>query len=312
MHTTRAGTARLAAPPGLDAFVEVATLGSIAAAARRFGETRSTVSRRLSRLEAALGVALLTRGTRRLVLTRAGEELLGRAQRILAEVAAAEAALHRLDDAPRGPLRVSIPPGGDAILGELFSGFLERFSRVDLTVVATDRHVDLLGEGFDAAIRAGDSGDPALIRRVVGRNRLYAVAAPAYLATHGPPASPDALRAHRCIVGFAGTDRPVPLWPLCAGGSVRVPVGVACNDLSVQRTLARAGRGIALLPALRIADDLADGSLVPLLPATLGATTTLSLVSPAGRLAEPQVRAFVEYAAEHLGAALASGAADAR
>jgi len=116
MNTTRARSARLAAPPGLDAFVEVATLGSIAAAARRFGETRSTVSRRLSRLEEDLGVALLTRGTRRLVLTRAGEELLGRAQRILAEVAAAEAALHRLDDAPRGPLRVSVPPGGDPIL----------------------------------------------------------------------------------------------------------------------------------------------------------------------------------------------------
>jgi DNA-binding transcriptional LysR family regulator len=306
MGTYRAPDARIGVPLGLDVFVDIVTSGSIAAAARNCGETRSTLSRRLSKLEADLGVELLSRSSRRLVPTRAGDELFRRAQRIIAEVTAAEEAIRRLDDVPRGPLRVSIPPGDSAeVVGDLFASFLNRYPQIEVEIVASDRHVDLVGEGFDAAIRAGDAGDPGLVRRIVGRHRLIAVASPAYLATDGAPASAEHLRDHRCIVGFAGTDRAVPVWPLVAGGSVRVPIHIACNNLTLQRALARAGHGLALVPALLAAADLASGVLVPVLPESVGANTTLSIVYPERRILEPQVRAFVDHAAQHLRAAVA-------
>ena len=173
--------------PSLDRlreFLEVTRAGSISGAARRLGLPRATLSRRIASLEADLGVRLLIRRTTRLALTRAGEELLKRAQRVVVDADAAWEAVRRLDDVPRGLLRVSVT--GPYLL-RLFTDFLRDFPEVILEVQSTTRHVDLLAEGVDVAMRIGPIRDQDLIARLVHVDRLMVVASPDYRMRHFEP-----------------------------------------------------------------------------------------------------------------------------
>jgi DNA-binding transcriptional LysR family regulator len=284
-------------PLDLDAYVAIVEAGSISEAARVLGEPRATLSRRLGRLEEHLGVRLVHRSSRHLELTRAGQELYQRGRHIVDQVQAAENALRRLDDVPRGPLRISVPPDrGAAMLGRLLSEFLDRYPEVRPDVLATDRHVDLVREGFDVAIRAGRDSDPSLIRRVLAHHRLWLVASPAYLARHGTPERVEDLDRHVCVVNYAGTDRARPVWPRLEGGEVRVPAGIATNDLSIGLAMALGGHGLVMLPDVAVAPFAARGELVAVLADVLGARGTMALVYPEKRLLEPQVRAFIDFA----------------
>lgn len=284
-------------PLELDAFVALIEAGNITAAARRLGEPRATLSRRLGRLEDHLGVRLVHRSTRRFEPTRAGLELYSRGRRIVDEVRAAEQALRTLDGTPRGPLRISIPPGpASPVFGELLADFLTQYPGVVPDVFTSDRHVDLVREGFDLALRAGRDSDPALIRRVLLHDRLSLIGAPAYLAARGTPSTTADLAGHACIVGYGGGDRVHPVWPLRDGGELRVVPALACNGLEVSAALVLAGKGLAVLPELAVGELLADGRLVRVLPEAVGAEVSFSLVYPERRLLEPQVRAFLDFA----------------
>lgn len=284
----------------LQDFVAIVDAGSVSSAARALGVPRATLSRRLSGLERALGVRLVHRSTRRLVLTTAGEELYRRARRVVADTDAAWAAVRQLDDTPRGPLRVSVP-ADHARVRELFLRFCEDYPEVRLEVSTSSRHVDLVGEGIDVAVRFGAIADPSLVARRLWSTRSIAVASPKYLKAHGTPRRAEELEAHDCIVGFAGETVPARAWPLRGGGTIPVRVRLACSDLGLRVDAARRGLGIALLPERAIEAELAKKKLRIVLEDVVGTETPASLVFVDREFTPPQVRAFIDRATAFFG-----------
>lgn len=279
----------------LQAFLGVADAGSVTAAAAELGLPRATVSRRLARLEERLGVKLISRTTRQLRLTDAGEELHPHARSIVMAVGAAARAVSRDDGRPRGLLRVSVPPLSSRSFREVLLRFVERYPEVDLEVIVSTRHEDLIASNIDVAVRAGQRLDPGLVARTLQRSEVVAVASPAYLARAGAPATPAALGRHACLVGFARGERPATHWPLRDGGQVRVTGRLVCNSLELLLEAACDGLGIALVPLLVARGLLERGALVRVLPEALGASTVVALVYPDKRLLRPAVRAFVDF-----------------
>lgn len=304
---------------GFAEFVAIVDSGSISEAARRLGLPRASLSRRLAQLEARLGVGLLNRGTRHLALTPAGQELHARAGVLLEQAAAIEEAVRRRDGVPRGLLRISTPPLAAEQLDALCATFLEAHPQVQLEVHTTARHVDLIGEGFDVALRAGVVRDERLIARTLSRGRALAVASPDYLARHGTPERVEELSEHRCILGFSGAARPARRWPLLDGGEVPVDGPLRTDSVRLSLVAALRGRGIALVPRVLAAEALERGALVAVLPERVGLDTTLSVVYANRALMPPRVRAFVDHVIAHApdpslgarpGAASAAGPAD--
>ncbi|MCJ8310343.1 MAG: LysR family transcriptional regulator [Hyphomicrobiales bacterium] len=276
-------------------FLEVVAGGSISKAARKLDLPRATLSRRLSGLETDLGVRLLHRRTTKLTLTQAGEELRRRAVKIVDEADSAWAAVQRLDDTPRGLLRVSLT---GAHFDSLFNDFLSDFPEVQLEVFSTTRHVDLLAEGVDVAMRIGPVRDQDLIAKRIRNDRLVAVATSDYLAQHGTPQRPNDLAKHNCIRGFAGDWTPNNAWPLLNGKQVSVSGRLASNEISLIRSAVLASQGIALLPSAVVAPELEAKQLVPVLADTVGAEIPISLVYADREFIDPKVRLFVDRAAK--------------
>ncbi|MBV1859962.1 MAG: LysR family transcriptional regulator [Nannocystaceae bacterium] len=280
-----------------DAFVAIVEAGNISEAARVLGTPRATLSRQLGRLEARLGARLLHRSTRRMVPTAAGETLYGRARGLLESAKAAVESVQRLDDVPRGPLRVSGPPMGTPVLGELVADYLAEFPAVTVELQTTTRHVDLAGEHVDVALRAGVIEEPSLIVRPLARVRLMAVASPDYLARCGTPGAVSELAQHVCIRGFDRGTRPGTTWPLGSGGTTPIRGPFVSNDLAAIKGAAVRGLGIALLPRLLIDDELESGALSLVLPETVGQQISMCLVWLEREFIDPKVRAFVDLAA---------------
>lgn len=281
-----------------DAFVAIVEAGSISEAARALGVPRATLSRQLSRLESRLGVRLLNRTTRSLVLTRAGEALYPRARGLLEGAHAAVAAVQRLDDVPRGLLRLSSAPLNGPVLGALVSAFIRRHPQVQVEVHTTTRHVDLAAEQMDVALRGGVVGDPGLIARGLLRTHMFAVAAPAYLEANGTPGSPDDLAQHSCLRGFVEGARPATAWPLLGGGTIGVDGPLVTNDLWTLLGAAVDGLGIAVLPRELVKTDIDEGRLVAVLEGVIGLDIALTLVWLEREFIDPKVRAFVDLAVD--------------
>ncbi len=275
-------------------FLEVVEAGSISAAARTLHLPRATLSRRMSGLEAELGVRLIHRRTTSLTLTDAGRELRLRASRIVADADAAWSAVRRLDEKPRGLLRVSAT---GSHFKKLFTDFLCDFPEVQIEVLSTTRHVDLLAEGVDVAMRIGPVKDQNLIAKRIRTDRTLAVATPGYLKWRGAPRQASDLKDHNCIVGFAGDWAPNSRWPLLDGGTVVVSGRLAANDIGIVKASALDSHGIALLPTAVIASELKQGVLVPVLADTVGAELPISLVYADREFIDPKVRIFVDRAA---------------
>ena len=276
-------------------FLAVTRAGSISAAARTLALPRATLSRRISALEADLGVRLIHRRTTKLVLTDAGQELQRRAGRIVDDADAAWNAVRRLDDVPRGLLRVSVT---GPHFSHLFTRFLCDFPEISLEVQSTTRHVDLLAEGVDVAIRIGPIRDQNLIARTIHRDRTIVVATPGYLQHAGKPERAEDLAGHSCIVGFAGDWAPNRTWPRRDGGIVRVGGRMAANEVELVRQAALDGIGLALLPSALVADDIKAGALTPVLTAEIGADLPISIVYADRDYIDAKVRQFVDRAAK--------------
>lgn len=283
----------------LTEFVAVADARSISAAARTLGMERATLSRRMSSLEAELGVRLLHRSTSRLVLTPAGEELRRRAGRIVSDAEEAWSAVRRMDDVPRGVLRVSSV--GD-VLDELLIQYVLDFPEVRIELVETPRPVDLVSENIDVAVRFGPVTDVDLVARRInaGVDRIV-VASTTYLERHGRPSSADDLADHECM-GKKGTT-----WPLRAGGRVPVAGRLGATQSRLIHKAARAGLGLAFLPVPMVHDDLVSGALVHVLPDVVGDTARVSIVFADREYIEPKVRVFIDRAVVALEAAYGRG-----
>lgn len=287
----------------LQAFVRVAETGSFSEAARRLGLSKSMISRQVSALEADLGVRLLHRTTRSLSPTEAGRAYLERCQRILADLEDANLQVSRLQAVPRGKLRVSAPLSfGIGHLAAILPGFLERHPEIELDMNMTDRHVDLVEEGLDVAVRIGRLADSSLIARRLAPIRRLAAAAPAYLERRGIPQTPSDLIHHDCLTHgvmvaaewrFTGIDG--------RGYEVGVHGRFHADNGDVLRVMALAGLGIVMLPSFFLGDDIRAGHLVPVLDGFVPLDGTLNAVYPHSRHLSPKVRAFVDYLAEMFG-----------
>jgi DNA-binding transcriptional LysR family regulator len=211
------------------AFQAVTDAGSFTAAAAKLGVSQSVVSREVARLEQRLGTSLLNRSTRRLSLTDEGAIFLQACRRVLEDIGEAERSV-RSGALPVGSLRVSAAPlwGLDSIVPHL-PEFMARYPELEVQLSPTDRHVDLIEEKIDVAIRLGRLVDPSLIAKRVGEWRRIIVASPAYLARRGRPKIPDDLLNHDCILWDEAHDF-LNRWPYIVGRSARLPKPLAVRS----------------------------------------------------------------------------------
>ncbi|QIA02734.1 LysR family transcriptional regulator [Pseudomonas fluorescens] len=283
-------------------FCQVMDSGSFTAAADQLGLSKQFVSRRLMQLEERLGVRLLNRSTRRLDVTPLGQSYYESALRLLGEVESVEQGIAGQTAEPRGAIRVSAPLSfALAHLGCLLPPFLQRYREVTVEVDLSDRPVDLLGEGYDLALRIGVLEDSTLIaRRIASVERVYC-ASPGYLAERGTPVKPEDLLGHDCLP--YGHGRSVQ-WRFNAGQGKPLLVNVTgrmrVNNGELLRDAAVAGMGITYLPTFIVGAALKDGRLVPVLDEFRPEPLTLSAVYPQHRQASRPVQALIEFLRERL------------
>lgn len=282
----------------LAAFAETARHGSFAAAARESGSAPSTLAKAVARLEGALGVKLFHRTTRQVSLTPDGERLFLRCQRLLAEVEELQAEASGVREAPSGTLRIDVP----IVLGRrMILPLLARMSRqhpaLALDVRLHDAYVDLVKEGIDAAVRVGPLRDSSLVARRFGTQAMALVASPAYLQARGMPKRLDQLAAHDALLfrmPSTGKDRP---WQFRQRGKpveLHPASRVRLNDGEALVEAAKLGLGLAQLPDYFVADEIARGELVEVLPAARPAALPVSIVYPGARLVPLRVRLLLQ------------------
>lgn len=276
------------------AFTRTVEAKSLSRAAAELSTPRATIGRRLARLEKRLGVRLLRRTTRALALTDAGVAFYRHSRIALDAVAQAEASVRKSDNVIRGTLRVTTPPMRDPSFHALVCDFAGAHPDVLMHIDASSRHVDLLREGYDVALRVGTELSPGLVARTVARTSDIAVAAPSYLATHGNPKNVRDLRAHRCLVGFTRDGSQQAHWPKNGGGRFSVLGSFVSNDITLLMDSAVRGLGIAVLPTLLVGAALESGALVRVLPELIHAESRVSVVYQEKELLPPQVRAFID------------------
>jgi DNA-binding transcriptional LysR family regulator len=276
------------------AFTRTVEAKSLSRAAAELSTPRATIGRRLARLEERLGVRLLRRSTRALALTDAGVAFYRHARIVLDAVAQAEASVRKSDDVLHGTLRVTVPPMQHPSFTALVCDFARAHPEVLIHIDASSRHVDLLREGYDVALRAGTELSSGLVARTVARTSDIAVAAPAYLAAHGTPRNARDLRAHRCLVGSTRDGLQQAHWPKSGGGKFSVLGSFVSNDIKLLMDASVGGLGIAVLPTLLVAAALESGALVRVLPELIHAESRVSVVYQEKELLPQQVRAFID------------------
>lgn len=280
----------------LDVFARVVTTGSMSAAGRSLDLSPAVVSKRIRRLEERLGVRLLQRTTRQIALTQAGQGFFERVTAILASVEEAEAFVAEGADTVRGTLRVSAPTSfGRMHIAPHLKAFLDRHPALTLDLVLSDALVDIVGEGFDLAIRIAELDDSSLVARRLAPNHRVLCASPDYLARAGTPESVADL-AHHVLLAHNTAE-----WRLegpRGPETVRVHGPVRTNSSEVVREAVLAGIGIALRSTWDLGPELKDGRLVRVLPAFAGSRrVAVHAVYPSRRHLEAKVRAFVDYLA---------------
>jgi DNA-binding transcriptional LysR family regulator len=279
-------------------FVRVVESGSFRAAARALGMPKSTVSLRVAELENRLGERLLERTTRRLRLTDAGRTYHERAVAALETLEEAERALSDRKLVPAGRLRVTTTvEGGQFLFAPIFAEYLRRYPAVELQVVLADRHVDLIEESIDLAIRGGPLPDSSFVAKRLGLlTGIRVYASPAYLKARGVPRRPNDLLRHDCLVMTSQSQ--ATTWPFQVRGkavAVRVRTRAEANSFVVVGEFAKAGLGVARIPE-NIARPMVDaGSLRPVLeefaPRSAG---PLHAIYPSARHLSAKVRAMLE------------------
>ena len=269
--------------------------GSFTRAAELMGMPKSSVSQKISRLEAQLGVRLLQRTTRRLSLTPQGEVYVEHCQGLLTLARSANLAMARLRSAPAGRVRITAPEAtGTLLLGRILAEFRALYPEVVLELTLSDEQLDLVGEGYDLALRAAPLKDSSLICRRIGQVPRHLVAAPAYLAAHGMPQQLSDLGRYACLVHSA-----LPLWPLQEGGW-RPQGACISNSLLALRELAINEGGIALLPHHVCEGDLASGRLQKVLPELAVPPNPFYLIYPSREHLAPALRTLMDFVAERL------------
>lgn len=257
-------------PQRLALFSAIVHAGSISKAAATLGMGKSVLSRQLAKLEDELGARLIQRSTRRLTLTEIGELVFAEAQHIDRAVANIEQLTEQHQSEVKGRLRVTCPrPLGQRYLVPLLVEFAKLYPKVEVALSVDDRMVDLIAEHIDVAIRVAHLEDSTLVARKLSANPRVLVAAPAYLARAGTPQVPSDLLSHDCLVYTSGA-RVFDEWGFLHDGvatpAIRVKAKLQINDGMALVAAACAGGGVLVIDRLLVTQELADGTLVPLLP----------------------------------------------
>jgi len=282
------------------AFAAVIDAGSFVGAADELNISKAAISRQVAELEARLGVRLLNRTTRRLSLTGEGEVFYARAKDLLGSLEEMEAEVAARKGHAVGELKVTAPVSfGVQHLAPLWPGFMAKHPLVRLEVTLADRFVDLVEEGVDLAVRIARLESSSLVSRKLSSTRLVLCASPKYLKKHGRPRHPADLARHAVIaysllsVGddwqFTGPEGLV---------QVRVEPRMRTNSGDTCRTAALGHEGIVLEPSFMVADDIAAGTLVQLLPEYSSLELGIYAVYPSRKFVAPKVRALIDYLAD--------------
>jgi DNA-binding transcriptional LysR family regulator len=282
-------------------FTKVAETKSFTGAADALGLPKSTVSRKLAQLEERLGVRLVQRTTRKLALTDIGEMYYERCKGIVHDVLEAEKLVTDMQATPRGRLRITATVDfSTRWLGDIVAGFLAQHSEINIELEATDEVVDLIDDGFDVAVRFGPMPESTLIARRLCTLSLVLAASPAYVA-RSPLKSIDELDGVEHVL-FTPTTA-MNAWTLHNGDQTHEfgrPARFASNNYGAVRDVALAGGGVALLSEFMIADDLAAGRLVRVLPEWRTRLTEVHAVYPARHNLPPRLTLFLDHLAKAL------------
>jgi DNA-binding transcriptional LysR family regulator len=283
-------------------FASIVETGSIAAAARRLGVSKSVVSERLTELERVLGIKLLRRTTRKLALTAEGDAFYGRARQILRDVEDATAEVASRRETLVGALRISAPVSfGTLHLGRALFGQLAKFPGLELTLELEDRFVDVIAEGYDAAVRHGPVDDRRLIVKRLAAGRRFLVASPEYLKRHGPPTAVHELARHR---GIIYSNRGASDWRFRTRGkwvTVHPTVALRVNNGLLMREAAIEGLGVALLAAFLLEEPLQNRSLRVIDVGAEPESATVFVAYPQDLRESPKIRALTAWLREAFG-----------
>lgn len=287
---------------GLVAFSAAVETGSFAAAGRKLGLSASAVGKAVERLEARLGLRLLNRTTRSLAVTGEGDVLHRYVARILKDLQEAEQEIHRLQTAPRGRLRISVPTViGRKVVMPALGDFHARFPDVTTDISLDDVKVDVIEGGYDVVLRLGELNDSTLRARRIGPHTFVTCASPGYLARHGTPERPADLHKHSCVhYRFPTTGRP-EIWAF-NGPPQSKPIkpAIILNDGEALASAALGGLGIIQAPSYLVREDIAAGRLQAVLADYTQDRGSVSLVWPATSTPAPKVRAFIDFMAERV------------
>ncbi|MEN9627401.1 MAG: hypothetical protein RJA10_628 [Pseudomonadota bacterium] len=282
----------------IETLVSVASKGSLTAAARAEGVAPAVIGRRIDALEERLGVKLLLRTTRRITLTHEGSAFLEDCQRVLADLANAEASVSAGGVKASGHLRITAPAGfGRRHVAPLVPKFIAQHPEVSVSLNLSDRVVDIVNEGFDCAVRVGDLSDSSLVSVRLADNRRLCVAAPAYLQRAGTPQSPADLARHECLTLSSDASQ-TRGWAFVVDGSLthlRPSGRLDCSDGQVLHDWCLAGMGIAWRSTWEVEREVAAGRLVVVLDAFSAPPNGIFAVFPQRKHLPLRVRLWIDF-----------------
>lgn len=279
-------------------FVHAVDHGGFAAASRALDLPKSTISRRVIELESRLGVRLIERTSRSFVMTDAGNAFYRHAKAMMIEAEAAEDVVTSLLAEPSGTVRMTCSSGMARDVSGLLSSFLTTYPKVDLVQYTTNRHVDLIEEGFDIGLRGHSAPlpDSSLVQRRLAETPWQVYAAPTYLAANGTPSEPADIAQHATLALGAGSDN--MSWQfMCDDKTVVVPIRPRFrgSDLESLQDAAIAGHGIVSLPVYVAHEAVTNGALEPVLSDWVTQRARISLLIPPKRSQLPSVRALIDF-----------------
>jgi DNA-binding transcriptional LysR family regulator len=286
----------------LELFVRVAEAGGFTAVSRERAMSQSSVSRKISELERWLGVQLLQRTTREVKLTEAGQQLYQRSVALLSQVEDIESVIANSGTKTSGTLRLQAPyVFGRAHVMPHVLEFLDEYPDIRIDLRLNDRHVNLIEDGVDIAIRIGNLTDQNIIAKKLGRDRRHVVAAPAYLQQRGVPQIPEDLKNHDCVV-YSLLENPHQWKFSSADGTQEVTVSgrLRANSGDAMRAAVLAGHGIAILGNYAVHEDIESGRLRKILPDFHVHPLDIQIIYSPTRHLPRKVRTFIDFYAARL------------
>ncbi|SDJ17022.1 DNA-binding transcriptional regulator, LysR family [Ferrimonas sediminum] len=284
------------------AFIRVVQTGSFSSTAREQNTSQATISKKVAALEHKLGVKLLTRSSRELSLTQVGSAYYDKCVAIIGELDEAESMARSQMALPQGIIRITAPVVfGHQVIAPVMGEFLALYPEIKVDLALSDKHVDLVSEGIDVAIRAKQLEDSSLVARHLFDNPMLLVAAPEYLQQQGEPREPEELKRHNCLI--YSMLKKVNIWHFTQGEkttSVQVRGNFQCDNGDAILHVALAGSGLAVLPLWMVDEHLISGRLQRVMPDFTPKPLPFNAIYPQNRYVPLKVRCFIDFLKQKL------------